>query len=110
MAVESMLQSQLERTECLHFTDNEEIIIEEGVDHRVSGAIESHHDVSRCGAHEADVGQRAMVVRERHSACHTVLNDTEIGEAWVRLQNAFDGFEDHASDPMLLAERGADEG
>lgn len=35
MPVEAMPQRQLKCAECLHFTDHEEIVVEEGVDDRV---------------------------------------------------------------------------
>lgn len=94
-----MFQRKLERAERLHFTDNEEIVVKEGVDDGVSGAIESRRHVVRCAASEADVGQRGMMVRQSHSARHAVLDDTEIGKARVWLQNVFDRFESHLTHP-----------
>ncbi len=48
VTVEAMFQRQLERAECLHLTDDEQIVVEKRVDDGVSGTIESRYHLDWC--------------------------------------------------------------
>lgn len=75
MAVEAVFQRELECTEGLHFTDDEQIIVEEGVNDGVSSAVEGRSDLLRYGAAEIDTRDRAMMIGKCHSPGDATFNN-----------------------------------
>lgn len=90
MAVEAVFQRQLERAEGLDLTDDEQVIVEEGVDDGVAGAVEGRVDVAWRGLAEIDVRDRSMMIGKRHPPGDATFNDAQIGEARVGLQNVIE--------------------
>ena len=90
VAVEAMFQCQLERAEGLHLANDEEVIIEECVNHGVARPVERRLDVGRRGAGEMDARDSGMVICQCDSAHHSKFNHMEVRETWIRLQDRFD--------------------
>ncbi len=90
MAVEEVFQRQLERAKSLHLANDEQIIVEEGVDDGVAGTVESRADLVRRGLAEIDVRDRSMMISKRHAPGDAVCNDAQVGETRVGLKNVIE--------------------
>ncbi|KVW14671.1 hypothetical protein WK91_19960 [Burkholderia cepacia] len=79
----------------MHLIDDTEVIVEEGLDQRVARAIERHLNFGRYMVGESDASKRRMMIRKFDGTNATIFDNTQIGKAGIRLQDAVDRFEDH---------------
>ena len=101
MTVEPMFQGQLEGAKSLYLADDKEVVVEEGINGRVARTVERHLNLIWRKVGQGDARECQMMIWESDRTNKTIFDNTQIGKAWIRLQNAVDGFEGHFIDPML---------